>query len=282
MRPSAEDQIICLVVLVAILAVVFYRHRWRGSGTAFGTASWMTDKAMRAAGMLAGTGLILGRTFKGAMIRLPDYCHVLLCGGTGSGKGVSIIIPNLLTYFRGSIVCFDTKCDLFDTVSARRAAEGERIIRLGPFNGGTDALNPLDAIPSDSPTLVDSARALAEALVVRQGTEPDPYWNDKSVQVICAVLVLVLLRFKGEDRNLSSVQEIVSDPDMLKAASRMLQEIGGVPGRLGAQMKSHFDKETSAFTKEGASVFELRDAPPVLPGFGPGGQGGCQQYLRPG
>ncbi len=101
---------------------------------------------------------------------------------------------------------------------------------------------------------MDSARALAEALVVRQGTEPDPYWNDKAVQVICAVLVLVLLRFKGEDRNLSSVQEIVSDPDMLKAASRMLQEIGGVPGRLGAQLKTHFDKETSALTKEGASV----------------------------
>lgn len=254
MRPSADDQIICLVVIIAILVVVFYRRRWRGSGTAFGTASWMTDKALRAAGMLAGYGLILGRTFKGALIRLPDYCHVLLCGGTGSGKGVSIIIPNLLTYARGSIVCFDTKGDLYETTAKRRADKGQRIIQLGPFNGGEDALNPLDVIKFDSPTLVDSARALAEALVVRQGTEPDPYWNDKAVQVICAVLVLVLMRFKGEDRNLSSVQEIVSDPDMLKAASRMLQEIGGVPGRLGAQLRTHFDKETSAFTKEGASV----------------------------
>ena len=51
---------------------------------------------MRKAGMLAGKGLVLGRTFKGALIRLPDYCHVLVCGGTGSGKGVSMIIPNLL------------------------------------------------------------------------------------------------------------------------------------------------------------------------------------------
>ena len=69
--------------------------------------------------------------------------------------------------------------------------------------------------------LVDSARAMAEALVVRQGTEPDPHWNDKSVQVICAVLVLVLLKFKEEDRNLSSVQEIVSDPEMLRAAANI-------------------------------------------------------------
>jgi type IV secretion system protein VirD4 len=254
MHPSIGDQIVCLLIIAAVVAVLFCRRRWRGSGTAFGTASFLSESALRAAGMLSGCGLILGRTLKGALIRLPDYCHVLLCGTPGSGKGVSIIIPNLLSYHSGSIVCFDTKGDLYDTTAKPRAAKGQRIIRLAPFNGGTDALNPLDAIPSDSAMLVDSARALAEALVVRQGTEPDPYWNDKSVQVLCAVLVLVLLKFNQEDRNLSSVQEIVSDPDMLKSASKMLQEIGGIPGRLGAQLKTHFDKETSAFTKEGSSV----------------------------
>lgn len=254
MKPSMDDQLICLLIIAAVAAVLFYRRRWRGSGTAFGTAAWMTDKALSAAGMLAGCGLVLGRTFKGALIRLPDYCHVLLCGGTGSGKGVSIIIPNLLSYFRGSVVVFDTKGDLYGTTAKPRAVKGQRIIRLAPFNGGTDALNPLDAIPSDSPMLVDSARALAEALVVRQGTEPDPYWNDKSVQMLCAVIVLVLLKLKPEDRNLSSVQEIVSDPGMLKGASDMLQKIGGIPGRLGVQLKSHFDRETTTFTKEGASV----------------------------
>src|SRR5262249_11235721 len=164
-------------------------------------------------------------------------CHVLVCGGTGSGKGVSIIIPNLLTYRRGSVVCFDTKGDLYETTASRRAARGQRIVRLAPFNGGKDAFNPLDTISSDSPGLVDSAREMEESLVVRQGTESDPHWNDKSVQVITAVLVLVLLRFKGEDRNLSSVQEIISDPEMLKAAAKMLQELGGIPARLGNQLK---------------------------------------------
>ena len=94
MKPSADDQIIALLVIAAVLVLVFYRRRWRGSGAAFGTASRMSDKALRAAGMLADRGLILGRTFKGALIRLPDYCHLLLCGTPGSGKWVSIIIPN--------------------------------------------------------------------------------------------------------------------------------------------------------------------------------------------
>jgi type IV secretion system protein VirD4 len=254
MHPSTNDQAVALLVLAVIAAICLYRYRWKGSGTAYGTASWMSDKALRAWGFLSGHGLILGRTFTGAMIRLPQYCHVLLCGGTGSGKGVSIIIPNLLSYFRGSVVVFDTKGDLFETTARRRAVRGEHIVRLAPHNGGTDAFNPLDTIPWDSPGLVDSARAMAEALVVRQGTEADPHWNDKSVQVICAVLVLVLLRFKGEDRNLSSVQEIISDPEMLHATVKMLQQVGGVPARLGNQLKTLFDKDGSGLTKEGAGV----------------------------
>jgi type IV secretion system protein VirD4 len=254
MNPNADGQVVALVVIAVILAFVLYRRRWRGSGTAFGTATWMSDKDLRKAGMLASYGLVLGRTFGGALIRLPEYCHVLVCGGTGSGKGVSIIIPNLLTYSRGSIVCFDTKGDLYETTAERRAARRERIIRLAPFNGGEDAFNPLDAIPCDSPLLVDSARALAEALVVRQGTESDPHWNDKSVQVICAVLVLLLLMFKDEDRSLNSLQEIVSDPDLLRAAANQLQKLGGIPSRLGAQLKTLFDKDGSGLTKEGSGV----------------------------
>src|SRR5437870_1389711 len=113
--------------------------------------------------MLAGKGLVLGRTFSGKLICLPKYTHVFLCGATGSGKGVSFVIPNLLRYFLGSIVCLDFKGDLFAAVAAFRAARGQRIIRLAPFNGGADSFNPLDTIPKDSPLLIDSARALSEA-----------------------------------------------------------------------------------------------------------------------
>jgi type IV secretion system protein VirD4 len=254
MNPTAEDQAVALLIIAAVVAAILLsRRRWRGSGTAFGTASWMSDKMMRAAGMLAGTGLILGRTFKGALIRLPDYCHVLLCGGTGSGKGVSIIIPNLLSYSRGSIVCFDTKGDLYDT-ARRRAARGERIIRLGPVTGGVDKLNPLDPIPSDSPTLVDSAHALAAALVVREENEHDPHWNERAIQVIRALLVLILLRFHQEERNLNSLQELISDRKALRAAAKKLQEIGGIPARLGNQIEGLFENGTDELTKEGAGV----------------------------
>src|SRR5262249_13382996 len=157
-------------IVIAALA----RRRWRPSTTAFGTASWASESVMKAAGMFGDAGLILGRTANGKLIRAANYCHTLLVGATGAGKGVSVIIPNLLAYFRGSVVVFDCKGDLHATCGRRRAARGQRIIRLAPFNGGKDTFNPLDTVRKDSPMLIDSARAIAEALVVRQGSEPDP------------------------------------------------------------------------------------------------------------
>jgi type IV secretion system protein VirD4 len=236
-------QLYLFLVMVAILALVFSRWRWRPSRTAFGTARWATASILRRAGMLSGRGLILGRTLGGMLIRLPAYCHILLIGATGSGKGVSIIIPQLLTYRRGSLICFDTKGDLAAVASLPRARMGQRIVRLAPFNGGTDRLNPLDTIPAASPMLVDHARAMAEALVTRQGSEPDPHWNDKAAQVICALLVLVLLRFEGEERSLNSVQEIASDEKLLAAAADKLRELGGMPARLGSQLSALFARE---------------------------------------
>jgi type IV secretion system protein VirD4 len=252
---KTDQQALMILAVIAVLIVVFARRRWLPSTTAFGTASWASEKVLRAAGMLGHSGLILGRTMSGKLIRAANYCHILLVGATGAGKGVSIIIPNLLAYYRGSVVCFDTKGDLHATSAKRRAARGERIIRLAPFNNGTHCFNPLDTIPKDSPMLVDSARAIAEALVVRQGTENDPHWNDKAVQVITALLVLVLMRFKGPERSLNSVQEIASDPELLSSAADKLKEMGGIPGRLGSQLKVLFDKEQAgALSKEGAGV----------------------------
>jgi type IV secretion system protein VirD4 len=249
-----DQQLLPILVAVVILALLA-RRRWKPSTTAFGTASWASEVVLKAAGMLGNAGLILGRTISGKLIRVPSYCHVLLVGSTGSGKGVSIITPNLLSYLRGSVVCFDTKGDLHATCAKRRAAKGQRIIRLAPFNDGTDSFNPLDAIPKESPMLVDSARAIAEALIVRQGSEPDPHWNDKAVQVTCALLVLILLRFEGEDRSLNSVQEIASDPRMLAAAASRLRELGGIAARFGSHLIALFDKEQAGvLSKEGAGV----------------------------
>ena len=87
----------------------------------------------------------------------------------------------------------------------------------------------------------------------RQGTEPDPYWSEKSVQVLTTILTYVLLRLTGAERFLNSVQDIASDPLLVIAVSYKLKELGGIHARLGSQIRTLFDKE-GGLTKEGAGV----------------------------
>jgi type IV secretion system protein VirD4 len=252
-QPDDDTGLKVVIVLAGIAAILIYYFRRRRALTSHGTAEWASDKLLRAWGMLGKQGLILARTLSGALIRMPRYCHVLLIGGTGSGKGVGIIIPNLLDYVRGSVIVFDTKGDLYqNTAGWRHFRKRQRIVRLDPFGRNDDTWNPLDTIP-DGPLLIDSARAMADALVVREGTEHDPHWNDKAVQVITAILVLVLRRFTGPDRSLNSVQDIASDPRVLATAANELHKMGGIPARLGLQVKTLFGKE-GMLTEEGNSV----------------------------
>ena len=255
-QTSSDDTVISLLVWAGIIAVVYYRRKWRPSGTAFGIARWCSVKDLKKAGMLAGRGLVLGRTLKsGELIQLPNYTHTLLVGPTGGGKGVSIIIPNALKYSAGSMVLFDCKGDLFDTTAEHRQRMTNRIIRLSPFNGGSDGFNVLDTIPINSPMLVDSARALACAIVVNaEQSSADPHWNDRATMVITAIIVFVLVSLRGAQRNLNSVQDIASDPEMVRAVAEKLRAMSGVRERLGNQLKILFDKD-GALSKEGAGVF---------------------------
>ena len=279
------------LILAAAAYAVIKGRKWKGSGTSGGVARWADDDDMARAGMLSGYGLLIGRTYRtgrrgswgrsvnrlfllpwsklreaclefaslygpagagvGRLVRLPLYTHVLLVGGTGSGKGVSVIIPQLLSYYSGSVVCFDTKRDLARITAGRCAARGERVVILSPFGGGTHTWNPLDQI-RPGPMLVDDARATAEALVVKtEGGDKDPHWNASAVMVLTAVISYVCLTFREKRRNLNSVRDIVSDPDMVIAVSRGLQKIGGVPGRMGSQLKFLYERVQTKDGKTG-------------------------------
>ena len=148
------------------------------------------------------------------------------------------------------MVVFDTKGDLFATAK-RFLANGESS-DWPRSTVGRDKLNPFDTIPRNHPLLVDHSKAMAESLVVR-GNEPEQHWNDKAVQVISALNVFVLLRLKGKERSINSVMDIASDQAMLAGIADILQKMGGIPGRMGSQIKLLFDK-SGTLTKEGSGV----------------------------
>ncbi len=193
---------ISVMVVVAVIALIYSRRPWRPSRTAHGTARPAYREDLKRAGMLAGKGLLLGRELgkRSKLISMPRYVHLAVFARTSAGKGVSFLIPWLLTWWRGSTATLDFKAELYRATAAKRRKMGQKVVRLDPFGGpGADSFNPLDLMGS-GPDCIDDARAATEAMVVRTGEEKDPHWNDQAANVITAILDAFLASQKREGR----------------------------------------------------------------------------------
>lgn len=79
---------------------------------------------------------------RGGIIEADSDAGLITIAGTGSGKGVSQVIPTLLTY-RGSIIVTDPKGELYVVTARRRAQMGQPRYRSPePRSCRTPALPP--------------------------------------------------------------------------------------------------------------------------------------------
>lgn len=90
-----------LIVYVLILALLFKGKRQSLHGDArFANAGDLNKHKML---QPSNTGIIVGK-FGGKLVRLPGQQFVILAAPTRSGKGVGIVIPNLLDYAESVVV----------------------------------------------------------------------------------------------------------------------------------------------------------------------------------
>lgn len=76
-----------------------------------GAARWASASEQRHAGLRAQEGVLLGRAERDYLISDGPE-HVMLYAPTRTGKGVGVVIPNLLTW-PGSVVVLDIKRENF-------------------------------------------------------------------------------------------------------------------------------------------------------------------------
>ena len=247
---QSDEVALALLVLLAVWLAVRYRRKWRGTGYAHGTSRWASERDLDRAGMFGPKGQILGRTTRrGKLIRVPKYTHLSVFAPTGAGKGVSFVISTLLSYTAGSTVVFDPKGELYMTTAARRRAMGQQVYVLDPFNictapGESDCYNPLLEAAIDPLRLVDEARAIAEAIVVRPPEgDKDPHWNSSAVMLFTALIVATMLFMRDDDKTLTTVREMKTDPLLFKEVIKRLQASGGIPARLGNQLARQQESE---------------------------------------
>ena len=96
--------------------------------------------------------ILLGR-YGGRYLALPGQLSVMLSAPTRSGKGVGVVIPNLL-HWPDSVVVLDIKGENHAITSGFRAARGQPVYAFSPFDeqACSHRWNPLSAVRT-SPSL---------------------------------------------------------------------------------------------------------------------------------
>lgn len=204
--------------LVVTVATVTFRltgavgdlaaRAFRGASTTFGSARWATLAELLRGGVLGGNGLIVGKAW-GRFLRFNQDGYAILFAPTRSGKGVGVVIPNLLAY-QGSIICTDPKGEN-SAITARHRATLGPVFALNAIHPElSDTFNPLDMVRTGTFHEADDALELAKLLVIPDSSEG--HWDNRATQLLQALIIYVCLRYADvpELRNLAKVRSLVA------------------------------------------------------------------------
>ncbi len=187
----------------------------------------------------------------GKPLGLGDDRHAIVCCASRAGKGRSIIVPTLLEY-AGSTLVIDPKGELANITARRRAALGQDVHILDPFEITHEHVkdyrrrfNFLAHLPEDfpgeeKPEMIANAASLADGIVVR-GDGKDPHWDDSATAGIEG-LILQTATYPGHshERNLATIFKLLTpqnvhtcnDGSELQGLPALRHQMGLFPDRL--------------------------------------------------
>ncbi|MET4802822.1 type IV secretory system conjugative DNA transfer family protein [Bradyrhizobium sp. LB11.1] len=195
----------CLAVFLRLLE--FFLAGVRAS-TTHGSARWSSAWEIFRSGALGRCGLIVGKTW-GRFIRYKAEGFVLLFAPTRTGKGYSVVIPNLLEY-SGSIIVIDIKGENHAITSRARSLRGP-VWTLNVMNPAqSDGFNPLDMIQVGTWHEADDAKQLADLLIIP--TFDGEHWDEKARALLGTILLYVCHKYadQPELRTLAQVRALAA------------------------------------------------------------------------
>jgi type IV secretion system protein VirD4 len=159
---------VALAAVVVPLAVLLAPTR----RSLFGDARFATRREIRKAGLLGNKGIIVGKMGKKYLL-FDGLQHAIISAPTRSGKGVGVVIPNLLNW-PDSVVVLDIKQENWDITSGYRRKYGQACYLFNPAatDYRTHRYNPLAYISDDPNFRIDDVQKIANMLFPDQaGTD---------------------------------------------------------------------------------------------------------------
>lgn len=187
----ASLAIIYLIVPMLIVLALREKRELHGS------ARWAAASEVGQAGLFGNTGIVVGK-YRGKTLRFPGQQFVMLAAPTRSGKGVGVVIPNLLSY-EESVCVLDIKQENFDiTAGYRQNVLKQAVYLFNPFAEDIDVhgqpaprthrYNFLSAI-SKGAFRVGDVITISNAIWTSGGK--DAFWNDNARNLFLAVTLFL-------------------------------------------------------------------------------------------
>ncbi|MGH8050118.1 MAG: type IV secretory system conjugative DNA transfer family protein [Arenimonas sp.] len=142
-------------------------------------------------------GIVVGK-FNGNLVRLPGQQFVILAAPTRSGKGVGVVIPNLLDY-QESMVVLDIKQENFELTSGWRASQGQEIFLFNPFaeDRRSHRWNPLTYVSRDPAFRVSDLMSIA-AMLYPDGSDDQKFWVSQARNTFMAFALYLFENWEDE------------------------------------------------------------------------------------
>lgn len=166
-----------------------------------GDARFATGGDLSSKGMFKPekNGIVVGK-FGGKLLRLSGQQFVILAAPTRSGKGVGIVIPNLLDY-QESLVVLDIKQENFDLTSGWRASVGHEIYLFNPFaeDRRSHRWNPLTYVSKDPAFRVSDLMSIA-AMLYPDGAEDQKFWVSQARNAFMAFTLYLFEKYDDDQK----------------------------------------------------------------------------------
>lgn len=195
----------------------------------------------------------------------------LTIAGTRSGKGRSFVIPSALTY-PGSMIFTSAKDDILrESIPFRAKQLGQDCYALAPyfdlaeFKEYRASFNPLDLLTPNSPTLIEDADIIADALMPDQESGEN-HWNDKARSWIGRLLILHVATWPGyeECRDLVTVYELAFgyNPELKKELAQN-KSLGGAVMATALAIENIPEEEKGSIFSTGRRHLEFLGYPEI-------------------
>jgi type IV secretion system protein VirD4 len=195
-----------LVVLPGALWAASRQRRPLHGDARFANAGEVARAGLINATQPTGPSILVGR-YGNKFITLPGQLSVMLSAPTRSGKGVGVVIPNLLNW-PDSVVVLDIKGENYDITAGYRAEHGQAVFAFSPFDEAARShrWNPLTAVRKSPLHRVGDLLTIGQVFFPNDGggTSSEAFFNDQARNLFLG-LGLVLLETPALPRTIGEM-----------------------------------------------------------------------------